>query len=218
MKKITWADRLRYAFDNTMSRGPAGLVLWLALISLLVIAGTTLVVLLAQNDPDKQWTEILWNIMFQSMTPNPVDPKAGSVIFLGAMLFVSIVSLFLVSVFIGILTNAIDHRIQNLRKGRSRIIEQNHTLILGWSQQVFTIISELVQANASQKDACIAILADMDKVEMEDQIRMHVPHTRTTRIVCRTGSPLSIADLEIVNPHSARSIIIVAPEEDDPDT
>jgi len=54
-------------------------------------------------------------------------------------------------VFIGILTNVIDERIQSLRKGRSMVIESDHTLIIGWSPQVFTIISELVEANASRK-------------------------------------------------------------------
>ena len=29
-RKITWRDRLRYAFDNTMSRGTPALVGWLA--------------------------------------------------------------------------------------------------------------------------------------------------------------------------------------------
>jgi Castor and Pollux protein voltage-gated ion channel component len=37
-------------------------------------------------------------------------------------------------------------------------------------------------------------------------------------VICRTGSPLDLNDLEIVNPHDARSIIILAPESDEPDS
>jgi ion channel POLLUX/CASTOR len=218
MKKITWLDRIRYRFDNTMSRGPAGLIVWLALISALVVASVTLLVLLAQSDADKAWTEILWDVLFQTITPNPVDPKAGSTIFLGGMLFATIVSLLLVSIFIGVLTNAIDQRIQSLRKGRSTILEHDHTLILGWSSQVFTIIAELVEANANQSNAHIVILADKDKIAMEDEVRTQVPHTRTTHIICRTGSPLEPNDLEMVNPHTARAIIVLAREIADPDT
>lgn len=218
MKKVTWLDRLRYTFDNTMSRGPAGLVIWLALVSVILILTVTLIVAVSGADPDKGFFEILWNIMYQTLTPNPVDPKAGSPNFLGGMLFVTFASLLLVSIFIGILTNAIDHRIQHLRKGRSTVVEKNHTLILGWSPQIFTIISELVEANSNHKNQCIVVLADKDKVEMEDEIHALVPHTRTTHVVCRTGSPLNHTDLEIANPHTARSIIILAPEVDDPDT
>ena len=103
------------------------------------------------------------------------------------MLFSTVGSLFLVSIFIGILTNSIDDRIQSLRKGRSFVIEQGHTLILGWSAKIFGIISELVIANENQKNLRIVILADMDKVEMEDEIRAQVKHPKNTRIVCRTA-------------------------------
>src|SRR5919109_2718127 len=99
MKKGNLLARIRYAFDNTMSRGPAGLVLWLALVSICLIAGVTTLVWLLGNDPDKGLLEILWNILFQTITPNPVDTKAGSPIFLGAMLFVTLASLLMVSIF-----------------------------------------------------------------------------------------------------------------------
>jgi voltage-gated potassium channel Kch len=218
MKKITLPDRLRYEFDNTISRGPAGLILWLAIISLVLVLATSLFILLTADGADKDLPLIVWTVLFQTLTPNAVDPKAGSVSFLGAMVFATFGSLLLVSVFIGILTNAIDHRIQDLRKGRSFVIENGHTLILGWSPQVFTIVSELIEANANQARACIVILADKDKVEMEDEIRAKVGRTRHTQIVCRTGSPLDPTDLEIVNPQHAKSIIVLAPETDDPDT
>jgi voltage-gated potassium channel Kch len=114
--------------------------------------------------------------------------------------------------------NGIEAKLEELRKGRSFVCEENHTVILGWSPQVFSIVSELVIANASRKRAAIAILADRDKVEMEDDIAAKVPHLGTTRVVCRTGSPIDQADLAIVNPDAARSIIVLAPEGPDPDT
>jgi voltage-gated potassium channel Kch len=88
---------------------------------------------------------------------------------------------------------------------------------LGWSPQIFMVISELAIANASQRYACITILGEKDKVEMEDEIRIQVGDTGHTRIVCRTGSPIDLTDLAIVNPQAARAIIILSPEDDDPD-
>lgn len=218
MQRAKFWDRLRYHFDNTMSRGPAGLVLWLALFSVLLVIGVTALVAILGADGDKDFLELLWDIGYQTLTPNPVDPKAGSPIFLAGMFLVTIASLFLVSIFIGILTNAIDHRIQELRKGRSPVIERDHTLILGWSPQIFTIISELIEANANKKNQTVVILAERDKVEMEDELRAKLPDTKTTRLVCRTGSPLDLTDLDVANPHAARAILIVSPEADDPDT
>jgi voltage-gated potassium channel Kch len=64
----------------------------------------------------------------------------------------------------------------------------------------------------------IVVLADMEKVKMEDEIRDKVPSLGKTRIICRTGSPLDQDDLLIANPFTARSIIILADEgAEDPD-
>jgi len=39
-----------------------------------------------------------------------------------------------------------------------------------------------------------------------------------TRIICRSGSPIDPNDLEIASPHTAKSIIVLPPENNDPDT
>jgi Trk K+ transport system NAD-binding subunit len=44
-----------------------------------------------------------------------------------------------------------------------------------------------------------------------------IPDTKKTNIICRNGSTIDSHDLEIVNPHDARSIIIIAPEDNEPD-
>jgi voltage-gated potassium channel Kch len=61
------------------------------------------------------------------------------------------------------------------------------------------------------------VLAEQDKVEMEDAIAERIPDTKNTRVICRSGSPMDMTDLEIASPHTARSIIILA-EGEDPDT
>ena len=109
------------------------------------------------------------------------------------------------------LTSGLEGRLNDLRHGRSRVVEAGHTVILGWSPQVFTIVSELAFANRQRREdrgssqtghnACVTILADRDKVEMEEEIRTKVPDTLGTRVVCRSGSPLDLDDLLIVSPH-----------------
>jgi len=134
------------------------------------------------------------------------------------MLGVTLGGIFIVSTLIGVLTAGVEGKLEVLRKGRSLVLESGHTLILGWSAQIFNILSELMQANANQKKASLVILADKDKVEMEDEIRARVEQIGRTKIICRSGSPLDAADLEIVNPHAAKAIIVLPPEDTDPDT
>ena len=66
---------------------------------------------------------------------------------------------------------------------------------------------------AASVRARVVVLADRDKVEMEDEIRAHVPDMGRTQVICRTGSPMDTRDLEVASPHAARSIIILSPDE-----
>ena len=117
------------------------------------------------------------------------------------------------------LNSGIAKQLDDLRKGRSLVIEDGHTVILGWSPQIFYIINELITANEGKRNSCIAILAEKDKVEMEDEISMKIGDFKETKVVCRTGNPIDLTDLEIINPHTAKSIIILSPEGiEDPDS
>jgi hypothetical protein len=58
---------------------------------------------------------------------------------------------FVLSSLIGVLTNGMQQRLDELRKGRSEVMETGHTVILGWSEQIFTILPELVAANSSER-------------------------------------------------------------------
>ncbi len=227
MDKPTRMERFRYWFDGWMSRGTVALMVLLgvATVAFVVLLGAlTVAVLLLTNDrdnldpdqPDSVW-DIFWGSLMRTLDPGTMGGDQGWW-FRILMLIVTIGGLILVASLIGIVSGAFDAKVEDLRKGRSRVLEHDHTLILGWSPKVFQIVNELVIANESRKRATIVILADHDKVEMEDDLRAKVPNTRGTRIVCRSGDPMDLVDLEIVNPPGARSIIVLAPEHSlDPD-
>jgi voltage-gated potassium channel Kch len=220
MRKATFSQRLRYAFDNTMSRGTPALIAWLGVISVLMILAVSLLVELFRDrlDPEGDFWVTFWRNLLRTLDPGTMGGDTGSVPFLMLMLLVTLGGIFIVSTLIGVLSSGIESKISELRKGRSLVIERDHTLVLGWSDQIFTVLSELVEANSNRRRPVIVVLADKDKVEMEDEIRTKVPNTRNTRVVCRTGSPLQLEDLEIVNPHGARSIIVLSPNDGDPDS
>lgn len=213
--------RMRYAFDNTMARGTSALIGWLALASgVLVVLFATATVILAPRDAaaNGHWPGLLWRSLMRAMDPGTVSGDTGSPVYLGLMLAVTVGGIFIFSALIGVLTNGLDNKIADLRRGRSRIIERDHTILLGWSEQVFTVVSELVTANESERRSCVAILADRDTVDMEQDLRDRLGRTGRTRVVCRRGNPLAPADLELVSPDSARSIMVIAPPIDEPDT
>ncbi len=220
-KQITFSDKLRYNFDRSMAAGPIAMIGWLALVSLGLILLAAVVVTLVGIKPEGSenlsFIEAAWESLMRTLDSGTMGGDAGWG-FRIVMLMVTLGGIFIVSSLIGVLTSGLESKMDQLRKGRSFVIESNHTLILGWSSNVFTIISELVVANENQKAPRIVVMADKDKVEMEDEIRAKVGPTGRTRVVCRTGSPIDLYDLEIVNPHQSKSIIILSPEEEDPDS
>src|SRR6185295_2793277 len=220
---VTWRDQLRYRFENTLSKGPVAIIGWLALASLAIVAVSALVLAVmrvGQDPADHEhpygFFEGMWQSMLRTLDPGVVAGDNGWQLRL-LMLIVTVGGIFIVSILIGTITSGLESRLTELRKGRSRVIERHFTLILGWSSKVFSIIGELLIANENQKDPCIVVLAERDKVEMEDEIRAKFPSTKNTRVICRSGNPLDLDDLAVVDPHSARSIVVLAPETDNPD-
>lgn len=219
MTRITFIHRLRYAFDNLTSRGPMAMIGMLFILALVLISLISVFVTATGVDPEgRGFIEVAWSGLMRTLDAGTMGDDTGPVPFLLAMLAVTVGGIFVVGTLIGIITTGIDSKLEQLRKGKSFVAEKNHTVILGWSPQIFTVISEIVTANENRKRACIAVLAEKDKVEMEDEIRAHVPDTKSTRVVCRTGCPIDLGDLEIVNHHDARAVIVLPPDDGDPDS
>ena len=215
MSRTGMAARLRYGFDNSMSRGAIALIGYLGLVSLILIAFFALILVLFRVDPGDGshpgFMEAAWLSLMRTLDSGTMGGDVGWGFRL-PMLGVTLGGIFIVSALIGVINSGLEDKLTELRKGRSFVVERDHTLILGWSPKVFTVLSELVLANENRKKPRIVILAEKDKVEMEDEIRAQVADTKNTKIICRTGSPLDLQDLEIANPRASRAIIILAPE------
>jgi voltage-gated potassium channel Kch len=223
-KKSGIGDRLRYMFDNSMGSGTPALVAWLTAATLLltlVFAVITTIFKMREKDSGVAgggFFHELFYTLLHALDPGYIGGDTGKWPFLLTMLLLTVGGLFIVSALIGVIANGIDTKLADLRRGRSIVLESEHTVILGWSESIFTIISELTLANESRKDAVIVILADRDKVEMEDELKVKVPERRNTRVVCRSGSPMDIDDLRLTSHETARSVILLAPDSDDPDS
>ena len=213
-------DRLRYRFDNSMSRGTPALIAWLTLVTLLLILLFSVVVTaFGLSDQQGDFGTSMFGNLLHALDPGTIGGDTGSWRFKLTMLALTIAGLFIVSALIGVIAAGIDTKLADLRRGRSIVLEKDHTVILGWSDSIFTIVRELTIANESRRKPVIVILADRDKVEMEEELRAKVDDFRGTRVVCRNGSPMDIDDLQLSSHTTARSVILLAPEgSEDPDS
>lgn len=206
--------RLSYRFDNLMSRGLPSLIGLLAIVTAVFVAVMTLLVLAFSSYPvaGESFGEVLWVSLMHALDPGTVVGAEGNG-YRALMLLTTFGGLVFLAGLIGIVSGAFNGKVEQLRKGRSRVLETNHTLILGWNSRVFSLISEISAANLSRRKSAIVILAIGDKVEFEDAIRDRVGKTPRTRVIVRSGDPMNLGDLDLVNHVAARSVIILAGDE-----
>ena len=218
--KITRKDKVQYKIDNMFSRGSGVLIFWLAVLSFLIVFIAAVVLVLLKISPAGEdvlkMSEALWMSLMRTLDAGTMGGDQGWGFRL-MMLSVTLGGIFITSALISIISNGLQSRLEALSQGRSRVIESGHTVILGWNDQVFTIVEELCCANTNQINGCIVIMGDENRSLMEQQFRERVPNIGHTHIVCRTGSPMEVSSLAILNLANARSIIILSPDNVDPD-
>jgi hypothetical protein len=147
-RHVTLRQRLRYAFDNTMAKGTPALVAWLGFATAVLVFVFSIIVVAGRLAPAAAdgsrpgFGRQLFDSLVHAFDSGAFSGDWGNVGFFIAMIGLTIGGLFIVSALIGVISAAFDARLDELRKGRSLVLEENHTLILGWSEAVFTILTE----------------------------------------------------------------------------
>lgn len=73
--------------------------------------------------------------------------------------------------------------------------------MLLWTQG--SLLNQLAIANESMGGGIVVVMAERDKEEMELDIAKMEFDFRETSVICRSGSPLILADLKKVQRHSS---------------
>ena len=210
--QFSWQKRFQYQFDNFMSQG--GLAVFLALLSgffaaFVLMAGIRYFAeLIFPNDYIDNYYDLSWEVFVQLIGLRDTGDEANFV-----AKFVGVITIFIGLIFfsslVAFITEEFESRLKLLRKGKSIVVEENHTLILGFNDRIIDILKELIIANESEDYAAVVILSGEDKEEMDDFLRNNIPNTYSTRLITRNGSISNVANLNKVGLQSARSVIIL---------
>ena len=213
----TWGDRVRYWFDSTLARGASVLVGWMALLCLaVVVPASALVVWTDPHAPESLPDRLaqVWRLTGETLR---LGGATGTPLRVTTSVLLALVALLYVSTLVGLITTALTERLTALRRGRSTVLEQGHVVVLGWSEQVFTVVSELVAANANQRRAAVAVLAERDKTAMEEALSAKVGPMGRTRLICRSGPTTDPAVLTLTSPATAGVVLVLPRDEPDAD-
>jgi ion channel POLLUX/CASTOR len=217
VSKHSWWQVFRYKFDNYMARGGWSIFTALVVVfvvCVLIIGGLRAAVNYVEPEGAEREGNFLRQI-YQSFN-HLSDPGTmaydidSSFSFKLTAILGGMIGIVIFSTLIAFITTAMDQKIHDLRKGHSKVIEEEHTLILGWNERVMEILRELILANESEDDPCVVILSRREKEDMDDSLALYRPDTGNTRVVTRSGSESSLVNLDVVSVDAARSIIVLA--------
>ncbi len=209
--RVGLSTRLRYSFDNSLSRAGAFTayvfvaIIVLALIMTFVQAAVGAIA--ALNEPLETGTFLFsfWDAFTQILGFGSTDPWGAQFI---KVLYWAI-GIAISGAVIGFISNMITRTVARLRLGKGPIVETDHTLILGWSNRIFPILKELSIANSNVRRPRVVIFSACAREAMENDIASRAGHLGNLKVITRTGDPTNPADLRRVNVPGAKSIIIL---------
>ncbi|MDR1710711.1 MAG: hypothetical protein LBR58_02450 [Propionibacteriaceae bacterium] len=210
--RIAWLDRLRYHFDNLMSRGTGAVMLVLFALTLVVVVVGGVLAWLFKPDGTGV-LRVIWTSFNRALDPGYLEADSGSVPYMVVLSLVTIFGVLVTSVLIGLITAGVEAKMTSLRKGRSRVLARDHVVILGFNEATFTILEEFATFDEKHRGAVVVVMDERAKDEMEDAIRERLPNLGAGRVICRTGNIGSPVDLRILSLGTAHSILINASDD-----
>ena len=206
----TIRKKIRYYFDLWMSKGSGSMILLLLGATLILVLILGLLAWIVLKAMGYSMGSSLWITLLHTFDPGVIAGDQGSRVFLFLMLLATLVGMLFMALLIGFLNEAITHKMADIARGIEPVIEDGHTVILGFNESTFIVLSELILANENQKKRrnVVVIMDEFEKQDMEEKIRARFPDTGNVVVVCRSGSVFSLHDLERCSIMTAKSIVI----------
>jgi hypothetical protein len=221
-------DKFSYWFDNFFATNPMAKVYLLCTINIvfMVFFG---VIFHISGSQGGDWAENFW-MGFTFAADMAEDDHGGPFPYWKQWMFrvmnftFSFGGAFVFGLVINFLSSWIDDRVTGLRQGKTKVLEKGHTLIIGWNDRILSLIHEIAEANCSEGGLPIVIVADRDKIEMDDWLQdalgdddnFEKGKLKNSKIVTRQGNPIEPSRLRKGAVRYARSLIVLS-EGEDPD-
>ena len=106
---------------------------------------------------------------------------------------------------ISVLSNMLERRIENYRKGKNTYVKENHYVILGYDEIVPSIIKQI----CTNEDAYVLLQSSVPSEEIAEKIHSSIAQDCEKRVIIKNGHRTSVKDLEELKLNQACSIYIV---------
>lgn len=209
----SFAAFLNYRFMDWFTSNTYAPSLVLVFLTLsLIVCGAVLYAILVGGSPSKA----LWRIFVWSTASPAEGETSGGGRFLGTI--VTVCGLIILSLLLGIVSEVFSTKMNEIKSGVSRVVEGDHTLILGFTECTCSLLEELGKARISDGgNGVFVVLSREPKDEVEQYVSNDALKLRGSRVIVRSGNPVSTRDLVKVSAASARQVVILADTAVDPE-
>ncbi|MBK8170246.1 MAG: hypothetical protein IPK60_07850 [Sandaracinaceae bacterium] len=213
-----WKARFRYRADEFLGGGAGKQLAFLfALTCVLVIGFTLLSMITSAVAPglgiaDGNILDRAWWYFTRLIDAGTMGGDGGNVNRLVST-SATVLGVVVAGLLISSLAGNFQERLDAIKRGGAPVMEEDHFLILGWSEKIFSVIDQISEAYATQKIVCV-VMAEGEKSAMEEELRDKVVHQDRVKIVVRSGSSVSLNDLARVSFAQARAIVVLVDAKD----
>ncbi|EKX53191.1 hypothetical protein GUITHDRAFT_84343 [Guillardia theta CCMP2712] len=222
---VTLGEIVQYRLDYYLSTNPYAKALLLLNSTFLVILFGGMILSLTQGEDIGSALWESWTYVADPGTQvNAEKPGLRAI-----ALAITVGGLVVFALMVGLITESVSEQVEDFRKGKSRVLEHGHTLILGFNDKCLSIIEELAIAFESEGGGTMVVLSDHPKEEMETILqgaidskerRLNLRGSQASPappVIFRSGDPLLEQELFKVGVTRAKSIIALTREDLDPD-
>lgn len=202
--------KLKYHFDNLVSKGAGPLMglLTLGTLIFVFIAGTLAFYVRTDGAP---YIETLWYTFNHVVDPGYLFGEGGeSVPFLILMTISTFWGVLVYSLIISFVATSLRTKIDLLQSGRSQVYAKNHIVILDYNDTVPIMIQELNEAYDDSKRNVVVILSNQDAFAIHQHIRSLVPKKKSLKLLVRKGNIHLKKDLEKMHVDDAKAVIVAS--------
>jgi len=168
---------------------------------------------LADQEGLNFWLEMLWmswGQLFDGVGGSPDGELWGT---RAVGLVNTFMGMFVFGLVCAFVEDAINSKLESLRRGKTKVLEEGFDLIIGWNPRILPLVQQLILANESDGGGCVVILSEMDKPEMDDfwMGEIGIEDRMGTKIITRQGQAIEAFNLNKVSAKQASSITILSP-------
>lgn len=209
--KPTLKDKLQYYANELFTKRTVFKIIFLFAASLIFIFLLSLTLSLVSGDA---FFSLSWQTLLHLLDPGVISGDENETPYLIIMLIATIGGMILFGTLVGIINDGITNRLSSINSGHYKIVEKNHIIIIGFNEEIFEILQELIEYNKEQKSFgqkpnTIVILDDSHTVaQMSSAVEASIGRHRGSRIIYRMGSSFNPESISMCGVNQAKNVII----------